>query len=125
MPRAACLSRRTATGHNKGVPIMAKQSASQRGATKWSPQFVRRLNALPQRDRAIVELTLPVNLSRDGIARAVGVTAGQVTRRLRTLYARLHDPLVVALFDKRCPLSREYRLAPPSEPGNTTRPVPV
>ncbi len=25
------------------------------------------------------------------------------------LYARLHDPLVVALFDDRCPLAADYR----------------
>src|SRR5688572_1612050 len=68
-----------------------------------SPAFRQRLELLPMRDRAIVELTLRSNLSRSGIARALGMAPGQVSRRLRVLYARLHDPLVVALFDPRCP----------------------
>ena len=74
-----------------------------------SPAFRQRLDLLPMRDRAIVELTLRSNLSRSGIARALGMAPGQVSRRLRVLYARLHDPLVVALFDPRCPLAPEYR----------------
>ncbi len=74
-----------------------------------SPAVLKRIALLPQRDRAIVELTLRSHLSRSGIGRALGMSPGQVSRRLRVLYARLHDPLVVALADDRCPLSREFR----------------
>ena len=74
-----------------------------------SPAVMKRVALLPQRDRAIVELTLRSNLSRAGIGRAFGMSAGQVSRRLRVLYGRLHDPLVVALFEDRCPLAPEYR----------------
>ena len=80
-----------------------------RPASGMSASFRQRLELLPVRDRAIVELTLSSNLSRAGIARALGMAPGQVSRRLRVLYARLHDPLVVALFDPRCPLAPEYR----------------
>ena len=79
------------------------------GGPGVSPALVKRIELLPTRDRAIVELTLRANLSRAGIARALGMAPGQVSRRLRVLYARLHDPLVLALFDDRCPLSPEYR----------------
>ena len=74
-----------------------------------SPALMGRIELLPTRDRAIVELTLRANLSRAGIARALDMAPGQVSRRLRVLYARLHDPLVVALCDDRCPLAPEYR----------------
>ncbi|HEV2293684.1 MAG TPA: hypothetical protein VGR35_07500 [Tepidisphaeraceae bacterium] len=73
-----------------------------------SPALMKRVALLPQRDRAIIELTR-LHLSRSGIARALGMSPGQVSRRLRVLYARLHDPLVVALFDERCPLAAEHR----------------
>ena len=74
-----------------------------------SPGLLKRIQVLPTRDRAIVELTLRANLSRAGIARALDMAPGQVSRRLQILYARLHDPLVVALFDDRCPLPPEHR----------------
>jgi DNA-directed RNA polymerase specialized sigma24 family protein len=80
-----------------------------RRQTPVSPALRQRLDLLPTRDRAIVELTMRANLSRTGIARALGSTPGQVSRRLRVLYARLHDPLVVAMCDARCPLAPEYR----------------
>ncbi len=95
------LARRAATSSRPGP--------SPRPRGTLSASFMKRLAVLPQRDRAIIELTLRANLSRAGIARALGITPGQVTRRLRILYARLHDPLVVALFDARCPLTPEYR----------------
>lgn len=81
-------------------------SACRRGL---SPVLMKRIALLPTRDRAIVELTLRSHLSRAGIGRALGMAPGQVSRRLRVLYARLHDPLVVALSDDRCPLAPEYR----------------
>ncbi len=74
-----------------------------------SPALMKRIALLPTRDRAIVELTLRSHLSRAGIGRALGMAPGQVSRRLRVLYARLHDPLVIALSDARCPLAPEYR----------------
>jgi DNA-directed RNA polymerase specialized sigma24 family protein len=82
---------------------------SRRHTRELSAAVAKRIALLPQRDRAIVELTLRSNLSRSEIARAFGMSAGQVSRRLKVLYARLHDPLVIALFDERCPLAPEYR----------------
>src|SRR4051812_45205482 len=69
-----------------------------------SPAVLQRVAVLPPRDRAIVELTLSAKCSRSHIGRALGMAPGLVSRRLRVLYARLHDPLVVALFDPHCPL---------------------
>jgi DNA-directed RNA polymerase specialized sigma24 family protein len=80
-----------------------------RARTRISPALAQRLAILPSRDRAIVELTMSAKLTRAGIARALGMAPGQVSRRLRVLYQRLHDPLVVALFDPACPLPPEHR----------------
>lgn len=91
------------------APSAGHATAGPRAGHGMSPALVKRVALLPTRDRAIVELTLRASLSRAGIARALGVTPGQVSRRLRVLYARLHDPLVVALADDRCPLAPEYR----------------
>lgn len=84
-------------------------NAGAQAAGGMSPTLMKRTALLPTRDRAIVELTLRANLSRAGIARALGMAPGQVSRRLRQLYARLHDPLVIALSDDRCPLPPEHR----------------
>jgi hypothetical protein len=43
------------------------------------------------------------------IARVLCVPAGTVCRRARRIGARLHDPLVVALLEERCPLAPEIR----------------
>ncbi len=79
------------------------------GRRGMSADLFQRVALLPPRDRAIIELTLTAKLSRGRIARALGMAGGQVSRRVRALYARLHDPLVIALFDERCPLAPEYR----------------
>jgi DNA-directed RNA polymerase specialized sigma24 family protein len=100
---------RPVTDRRKGEADLPTRADPEPGRRQPSPAFMKRLELLPLRDRAIVELTIGSNLSRAGIARALGITPGQVTRRLRVLYARLHDPLVVALFDDRCPLPPEYR----------------
>ena len=103
------LAQPAATSSRPGPDPDPGSGSGRRPRGTLSASFMKRLALLPQRDRAIIELTLRANLSRAGIARAVGITPGQVTRRLRILYARLHDPLVVALFDARCPLTPEYR----------------
>lgn len=74
-----------------------------------SPDVLERVAMLPARDRAILELTLSAKLSRSHIGRALGMSPGLVSRRIRMLYARVHDPMVAALFDPRCPLAPEYR----------------
>jgi DNA-directed RNA polymerase specialized sigma24 family protein len=71
--------------------------------------ILRRAQLLLPRDRSIVELTLKGNLSRQVVARTLGLAPGSVSRRLQRLSARLHDPLVVALLAADCPLSPEYR----------------
>jgi len=92
-------------------PVLAQDSptGSTRSDTWATPRLMERIELLPRRDRAIVELTLRAGLSRADIARAMNMSAGAVSRRFRSLYARLHDPLVAALFDPRCPLAAEYR----------------
>jgi hypothetical protein len=74
-----------------------------------SPALLQRVKMLPPRDRAIIELTLSAKLSRTHVGRALGMAPGQVSRRVRVLYGRLHDPIVLALVDDRCPLAPEYR----------------
>ncbi|MDQ3440705.1 MAG: hypothetical protein M3478_10190 [Planctomycetota bacterium] len=93
----------------RAEPTSSRPDPDARPEGALSASLRKRLDLLPVRDRAIVELTMRSNLSRSGIARALGLAPGQVSRRLRVLYARLHDPLVVALFDARCPLSPAYR----------------
>ena len=91
---------------NPDDPPVSTERRTRRG---MSTALLKRVAVLPPRDRAIVELTLSAKLSRAHIGRAFGLAGGQVSRRLRVLYARLHDPLVIALFEDGCPLAAEYR----------------
>lgn len=108
----------TRNGQGCGVEEGRRRAPAERGEAglqqihaprTLSPAILKRIALLPQRDRAIVELTLRSHLSRSEIARALGTAPGQVSRRLRVLYARLFDPLVVALCDEHCILPVEYR----------------
>ena len=60
-------------------------------------------------DRAIAQLVLRDGATHRQIASLLKVTPGQVSRRIRRIANRLHDPRVVALLHPDCPLEPEYR----------------
>ena len=68
-----------------------------------------RIALLDEDDRTILELSLRVGASVRQIARALKRPAGSVSRKLRGLGRRLHDPLVLALCHPECPLDPQYR----------------
>ena len=67
-----------------------------------------RVALLPPDERALAELAAG-GASHRQIATLIKCTPGSVTRRLRRLRNRLHDPRVVALLHPECPLDAEYR----------------
>lgn len=71
--------------------------------------LLHRAGMLREPDRTLFKLMLSGNVSHRQIARMLQVPAGTVTRRIRRLANRLHDPIVVTLADAHCPLSEEYR----------------
>jgi DNA-directed RNA polymerase specialized sigma24 family protein len=60
-------------------------------------------------DRAIAELVLGEGASHRQIALLLKCTPGQVSRRIRRIANRLHDPRVTALLHPDCPLEPAYR----------------
>lgn len=68
-----------------------------------------RIDFLLPDDRLLVELILSGTVSRARAAALLNLPPWRVTRRLRTVSARLHDPLVAALMEPRCPLAPDYR----------------
>ena len=68
-----------------------------------------RIDLLPPSDRLLVELVMSGAVSRKRAAELLGVEPGTVTRRLRRISARLHDPIVRELMMDRCPLAADYR----------------
>ena len=50
-------------------------------------------------DRKLLELTVRGTLTRREAGTLVGLSSGTVTRRIRRLLDRLHDPIVAALVD--------------------------
>lgn len=63
---------------------------------------------LPQ-DRAVAELVMREGASHRQIATLLSCTPGHVSRLLRRIANRLHDPRVAALLHPECPLEPEYR----------------
>lgn len=59
----------------------------------------RRILYLEEADQKLLQLTLCGKLTRREAAMLVGMSSGTVTRRIRRILARLHDPLVAALVD--------------------------
>ena len=72
-------------------------------------ELLKRAELLPEPDRALVFMSFKASATRHMIACALGLNPGTVTRRLQRIGARLHDPLVIALLDRTCPLVPEYR----------------
>src|ERR1043165_4930790 len=69
-------------------------------------RVLRRAAVLNAQDRLLVEM-LVKSFSRRRIAGILKVPVGTVCRRAQKLGRRLHDPLVVALFDEKGPLAAE------------------
>ena len=59
--------------------------------------------------RAVAELALGGGASHRQIATLLKCTPGQVSRLVRRISNRLHDPRVAALLHPDCPLDPEYR----------------
>jgi hypothetical protein len=73
------------------------------------PDFEKRLRMLNADDRELVELTLKHRLCQRQIANFLGIKKGTVSRRLRRIINRLHDPLIVAITDPACMLTPDYK----------------
>ena len=63
---------------------------------------------LPQ-DRVVAELVIRDGASQRQIATLLKCTPGQVSRLVRKIGNRLHDPRVIALLCAECPLEPDYR----------------
>jgi hypothetical protein len=61
------------------------------------------------RDRLLMELSSGKGMSRRQIGLAMGLSAGNVARRLRKLLLRLDQPVVEVLTDPGCTLPRSLR----------------
>jgi hypothetical protein len=59
----------------------------------------KRIEYLDLADHKLLEVTLSGKLSRREAGMLVGLSSGTVTRRIRKLINRLHDPMVAALVD--------------------------
>jgi DNA-directed RNA polymerase specialized sigma24 family protein len=80
-----------------------------RDAQGMQEAVLRRAAYLDDQDRMLLQLVLRGSISRREMGKLVGVPGGTVSRRVARLSRRLHDPIVVALTDPRCPLASEYR----------------
>jgi IS30 family transposase len=74
-----------------------------------SLELKRVLNLLDDKDRLLVEMALKHGLSRRQIGLILGLTPGTITRKIRRVLSRLHDPLISALADPTCRLAPDYR----------------
>jgi len=71
-------------------------------------KLMQRAALLLPSDRVLVELALR-RVTHRQIATLLKMAPGTVTRRIQRLSRRLHDPLVVALLDEKCPLEPDIR----------------
>ena len=69
----------------------------------------RRVELLRPEERLLVELSVRGGRSSRQIAELLQRDAGTVSRTLHRIGKRLHDPLVIALLDPKCPLEGELR----------------
>jgi hypothetical protein len=89
-------------GLDSGKPLRDVQWAEPRGL--WE-----RISLLQEDDRILLELSLRAGASCRQIGRALRRSPGSVSRSLRRLGRRLHDPLVLTLLHPECPLEPVYR----------------
>ena len=68
-----------------------------------------RVSLLQKDDRILLELFLRAGASHRQIGRILHRPPGSVTRAIRRLGKRLHDPLVLTLLHPDCPLDPEVR----------------
>jgi hypothetical protein len=68
-----------------------------------------RIALLARDDQVLVELSLKAGASHRQIGRLLKRSPGSVSRQLRRIGRRLHDPLVLALLHPSCPLDAEHR----------------
>src|SRR5687768_11029625 len=68
-----------------------------------------RIALLQPADRTVAELVLRDGATHRQIATLLKVTPGQVSRWVRRISNRLHDPRVTALLHPDCPLEPEHR----------------
>ena len=68
-----------------------------------------RIALLGRDDQILLELSIRGGASHRQIGRLLNRSPGSVSRRLRRLGRRLHDPLVLALLHPACPLEGDYR----------------
>lgn len=88
------------------LETLAHSRPSSAGDGRMFRQWTRLLH--PE-DRLLFELAMRHRLSRRQVAAALGVAPGNVSRRLRRLLNRLHDPLITNLCDSACTLPAEHR----------------
>ena len=69
----------------------------------------KRILFLDPMDRKLLEMTVQGTLTRREAALLVGRTSGTISRRVRLLLKRLHDPMVAALVDYGQLLPAMYR----------------
>jgi hypothetical protein len=69
----------------------------------------KRMEYLQPSDRQILTLVLSGQVTRRGLATALGVSAATLARRLRRLLNRLHDPFIVAILNDGHFLPEGYR----------------
>lgn len=69
----------------------------------------RRVEMLREPERTLFRLLTAGNVSRRQLAHMLQIPPGTLTRRVRRLANRLHDPIVVMLCEPRCPLPADYR----------------
>ena len=90
--------------------IVLESGTPVKAARRDAPDGLReRIALLPDDDKILLELSLDVGASHRQIARALKRSPGTVSRALRALGRRLHDPLVVTLLRPDCPLDPQYR----------------
>lgn len=74
-----------------------------------TPDMAKRMEEMAVSDRLFLQLAMDESRTFREVAVIVGCSAGTVSRRIRSLKARLRNPLVIALFERACPVPEEYR----------------
>ena len=83
--------------------------AIQNGGSTVTESLRERIDLLKPNDRLLIELALSGNHSHRRIAELLEIEPGSVSRRVRRVARRLHEPVVRRLMEERCPLPAEYR----------------
>ena len=68
-----------------------------------------KIDLLEPQDRLLVELVFSGSVSRRRAGELLKMEPGTVSRKLRRIGARLHDPIVRELLEPHCNLAADYR----------------